>query len=795
MLFLIICSFAFWLRSLVVTTIPPGQFIGNDSYFYYDLAKHISEHGMLPHIDTDRWVPQGRDLSQILPLYAYAVAYTYKAIALVFTNVSLYYVTLYMPVVCFTIGLFGLLIFLYRPFGAFFSCTVGLLLATFPGTIERSVAGFSDRDSWCLMLGILAVVTYLTALRTQTSRWRWFFILASGTITFLGGFSWEGFGVFLLVILCVELWRFLTSITEERLGHYMVWVLTFVPTLYFASPVYRRGEWFATHVASLVLVPPLVLLLLRVLRYLLITKTPFAEKLKPHARTIAFSLTFISLCGVFIYVLSQLDTFATTTVPFNQTPLMQSVAELKAPPLEYWGDQYGMVFIIACFAFILIAVHPGEKLIHFLFAIPLALFTLTTFFREPLDILCGVERCNWLFFFSVAGAVLGFLIIAWRCNENRKNEIVFVAFGVWFVCWTALSRDAIRYQFFIGISFAFLTTVFIQTLSNILSQKIRNSQYTTDTFRQHVSHFLLKNCLACVMLVFLFVYPPASAPARELIRTAKHIRQPIPGITPITNAYKWMTTKLPKDTVVAASWSYGGQLNVLANVKTITDPDHYLPHWIHLYFRHVFCAQSEREALEFLKVHKATHLMLTKDDLFENAKMNSIIGSNQTGDREFQRIRLKILRTSAGKSWRLFEPKNTPFAYIEAPPDIDTTSVVAHLKNGDTVKLPCIAYSDALNKISPLFMEQIENPYGGVLCVYTKHHEYLTLETASYIFPLSWNSLAIKLFMLDNHSEAFEPIYPQKKLPFADIKIWKINYPSDIKKNPKYLETEPPEGY
>ena len=143
MLFLIICSFAFWLRSLVVTTIPPGQFIGNDSYFYYDLAKHISEHGMLPHIDTDRWVPQGRDLSQILPLYAYAVAYTYKAIALVFTNVSLYYVTLYMPVVCFTIGLFGLLIFLYRPFGALFSCTVGLLLATASLDLATETVGVS----------------------------------------------------------------------------------------------------------------------------------------------------------------------------------------------------------------------------------------------------------------------------------------------------------------------------------------------------------------------------------------------------------------------------------------------------------------------------------------------------------------------------------------------------------------------------------------------------------------------------------------------------------------------------
>ena len=794
-LFLIILSFAVWLRCLVVPKIPPGQFIGNDSYFYYDLAKHISEHGSLPHIDVTRWVPHGRDLSQILPFYAYAVTYTYKAIALVFPNVSLYQVTLYTSVVCFAIGFSVICFFLYRAFGMLFSGTVGVLLATLPGTIERSVAGFSDRDSWCLMLGILAIVTYLTSLRAQTSRWQWFFTLASGATMFLGGLSWEGFGVFLLVILCVEIWRFLTSETEERLWHYLIWVLTFVPTLYFASPVYRQGKWFATHVAAFVLVPPLALLILRILRYLLITRTPFARKLKSHARTLALSLTLIYLCGPLIYVLSQLDTFAYTTVPFNQTPFMQFVSELKAPPLEYWRDRYGGIFIVASFAFALTAIHPGEKLRHFLFAIPLTLFTLTVFFQEPLGTLWSFELGNWLFFISVAGTIIGFLLVAWRYNENRQNKFIYVAFGAWFLCWAALSRDAIRYQFFMGVPFAFFTAAFIQTSANMLSQKIRTSQYTTDKFRQHVSHSLLKTSLACTMLALLFFWSLAGAYAKDLFNTAKHIRGPIPGLTPIANAYHWMKTKIPRDAVVAASWNYGGQLNVLADVKTITDPDHYLPRWIHLYFHHVFCAQSEREALEFLKTHSATHLLLTKRDLFENARVYSIIGSDETGDREFQSTRLRILRTPAGKPWRLVELKNTPFAYIEAPSDINATSVVAHLKNGDTVKLPCLAYSDSLNKISPLFMEQIENSYGGVLCVYTKHHEYLTLETASYISSLSWNSLSVKLFMRNKYSEAFVQVYPIDKEDNDNIKVYEIHYPPDIKKNQKYLETQPSEGY
>ena len=272
LLFLSILLFAFWIRSGILPRIPPGQFIGNDSYFYYEQARTISENGKLPEIDTNRWVPHGRDLSQTLPFYSYVLAYTHKALASVFPNVSLYHWVLYVPVLCFCIGLGTLCFFLQKHFGTVFSFCFGILFATFPGTLERSVIGFSDRDNWVLMIGILSVITYLTVLQAETSRKRLFWTLISGFIVFLGGLSWEGFGVFLSVILVVELWRFLTSETENGFGFYAVWVCCFVPTLYLASPAYRNGYGFAAHLAAFVLIPPLALLAMRTLRHLLLVK-------------------------------------------------------------------------------------------------------------------------------------------------------------------------------------------------------------------------------------------------------------------------------------------------------------------------------------------------------------------------------------------------------------------------------------------------------------------------------------------------------------------------------------------
>ena len=63
-------------------------------------------------------------------------------------------------------------------------------------------------------------------------------------------------------------------------------------------------------------------------------------------------------------------------------------------------------------------------------------------------------------------------------------------------------------------------------------------------------------------------------------------------------------------------------LNVFSRVKTITDPDIYIPNWINLYDRYVKRAKSEHACLEFLKTQSATHLMLTPKDLAAPSFLN-----------------------------------------------------------------------------------------------------------------------------------------------------------------------------
>lgn len=232
---------AFWIRVQGSGRIPDGQFTGHDAYLYYWQAEIISENGKLPARDMHRWLPPGRDLGQTLNLYSYALAYVHKLIAVCLPNVSLYDVSLYSPTLCFLIVLGFLCLFLYYTHGLLFSGIVGVLLATLPGTILRSSAGFGDRDSWCFLLAVLATTTYLASLQTRNPRKRIYWTLASGSIVFLGGLSWEAFGLTVAIILTVELWRFCSTEREQNLKVYALWVFLFVPALFLTSLAYRKG--------------------------------------------------------------------------------------------------------------------------------------------------------------------------------------------------------------------------------------------------------------------------------------------------------------------------------------------------------------------------------------------------------------------------------------------------------------------------------------------------------------------------------------------------------------------------
>lgn len=549
-------------------------------------------------------------------------------------------------------------------------------------------------------------------------------------------------------------------------------------------PAYRSGQGYATHLAAFVLIPPLLLFTLRLFRHILITKTSIVDKFRLNARTLAFGLTLISLIGALGYVLAQLNTFASTTVPLSQNRLMQTVSELKAPDYSYWVYLYGNIFSLGSVGLIITTIHNWKK-IGAAFAVPLALFMLTTFGREHFEARVGAHLGNILFFIAIAGCVITFLLVAWKQNKHIENELVYVVFAIWFLIWGALSRGALRYDFYIGPALVFFCAIFIHFLSNAISDKLRHIEPKTDKMKQRILLPLLKMGITLLLLAPLLFWTPAAHTKRTLY-VAKQLRKPTPGDTPVGKTFRWIKSELSDTTVVAASWIYGSQLNVLGGVKTIIDQDHFIQHWIYLYNSDVFCNYKDSEALEFLKTHKATHIMLTQDDIL-NSDVHAFVGNHKNSD-QFKPISLQIKTDKAEKPQRLLTPQHTPFRYIDV---IDWNTVIpdfltAHLKSGQTTTLPYVALFGKQRKTS--LTQKTENQHGGVVFYF---NEQQRLEKAYYIPVAGWHSLAIRLYFLGDLPNIFVPIYPIDGDTTADVKIWEIHYPPNIKENLKSIATKP----
>ena len=771
--FISILLLAFWLRIQGVERILDGQFTGNDAYLYYKQAETIAEYGYLPARDMDRWLPLGRDNGQLLSLFSYAIAYTHK----IFPWCKVYDIQRYLPVACFCFGIGALFLFLARDHGHLFATIVSLLLATLPGSISRSAAGFGDRDAWCWMLGVLAVTSYLYKEQMAPGWRRSLATALSGFIVFLGGLSWEAFGLFVLIILATELWTFCSTNTEQHLKEYLLYLLMFVPWLYLISPAYHSGYGFAKHLFALTIAPPFAVFALRGTRYLLLKHI---ARLRPHARKLACGLTLLAIAAGIAYLFTQADTFETTAFTLRESSLMKSIGELADPDFTYWTLFYGTIFVLGSIGIVLGCRQLG-KLKGLSLGTFLCAFATVTFFSEPLTRWIVNDLCNVLFSTTLALTTLG---IAIACLQKRnsltKNQRTFLLMLVWFLLWSSFARTGIRYSFFMGVPLAYGTAWLLCIAPAPIIQKLKDIKILDPDVREQ----RITAWLAIAVLIPVLFWTPLGGHATRAIQAGDSIRKPLPGTGSLTSALKWIKTTLPENAVIAAHWGDGTQLNILGGVKTITDPDHYLPHWIHLYYRHVFCAQTEKEALEFLKIHQVTHLLLTEGDITKRARDYSALGSDAHRDRFFHCHELERQEMPLGAPYRIVpvpKAKGTPLGSIDiirtAP---QTLLITAKFKGGKQV-------TKTVNKSTSPISVDIEN--GGIVLFFDKQTRF---HKGYYVPPLGWNSLAVKLFFRREHSRAFVPVYPTDDDPNAEVKVWETHYPPDIQSNPEYLKTGVP---
>ena len=346
----------------------------------------------------------------------------------------------------------------------------------------------------------------------------------------------------------------------------------------------------------------------------------------------------------------------------------------------------------------------------------------------------------------------------------------------------------------LGTAIVFFTTLVIHTLAKTLGEKTIRFQFIPTFLKTTRRQAIFTTSIAVASLSLLLFWSPVGAHINRSFSIAQTLRKPLPGDKPIAKTIEWIAQNLEKQHVVAANWAWGYPLHMLGRVKTITDSDHYRPHWIHNFFRHCYAAQSEKEALEYLHTHEATHLMFNNADIIYTNVFSSV-GSNTQRDRYFASQPLAFIKTATGRPQQLSNPEDTPFNQMDADFEEKPYALTAHTKDDQKVILPFVAFIGYYHiEKSP---STVDDKNGGVVLYFDTT---LRLRKAYFLPSVGWNSLIVRLYIREAQSEAFEPVYSQddefrtqRDIWFATAKIWKIHYPRNIKTNPKYLEMKPPE--
>ena len=343
--------------------------------------------------------------------------------------------------------------------------------------------------------------------------------------------------------------------------------------------------------------------------------------------------------------------------------------------------------------------------------------------------------------------------------------------------------------------------------------------YKKNRFRRCLAQCLMLTCLV-TGLVFLVGF----SPFRQFPSYARVSFTQASGgykfITPAMHrAFEWMETHIPQSGVIAASWEHGSFLNLHANRATIIDEEQ-ISYWVHLMNRHVMLGQTEEEALEFLKTHRATHLLITQRDINLLPTLSEL-GSDETYDRRCTIFRFgehveTILTQPAGESFYRYLIPGLK-AKVDEPLQLEERIYPSGAWQVSSVYLQAKHQGQSFPELKSALVEldtgeqvlrlQPEKLFfngrwihqeGNVLpCTLLIH--------ASSNNPSDWGvlylsqrarqSLMIRLYLFNESSEFFKPIYPPTDGPSTnyEARLWEISYPPDVKPNPKYILTQFPD--
>jgi asparagine N-glycosylation enzyme membrane subunit Stt3 len=720
-------------------------------------------------------------------------------------------------------------------------------MSVIPGFIHRTVAGVPEKEPGGIFFMFLSLYLIACAFKEEKLKKSALLGLLAGISTALMGLLWGGVTfLYVAIAFATLLIFFFSNLTKKDVLAYALWVVGFTAILVWFP---RYGLGLFTSSTSGIAYFVLILLITD----LILFNTKLNEKLRLNRikapRKIISFIVLVAAASILLLIAD--PGFISHTAgdvsnyifkPFAMDRLTVTVAENSKPFFDSWiwtgpawlGLAFFWIFILGS---VLLVHDLLEKLklkermlisgLYLLLIIGM-IFSEYSSSKNWLNIfnMNGTSFISMLFFLgSIALFFLVLAVVYSREKELNLDKDLLLVFAVFFFAIFS-ARSAIRLFYFIYPIAPIIAAFFIVRISE-MALTIKG-----DVEKIIVIIFALLVILASVSAFYQF----------EKAAESEVRYQTVPGHYQIQwqNAMSWVRENTPKDAVFAHWWDYGYWVQTMGERATVLDGGNSIAYWDYLMGRHVLTAANETEALEFLKTHKATYLLIDSTDIGKYTAYSSI-GSDKNYDRyswistfslsDTQEKRNETTYIFTGGTWldddliwkgQIYPAKEAGIGAIVVPiktgaienysvGTLGQPSVIISYQNKQTsIPLKCI-YIEG---------KKIEFDVDGIDgCFYTvpsiSENKLSKMGAGLWLSNKLMNSLMVKLYIL-NETENFELVHSENdpiineinskyslNLPglliysnaglIGPLNIWKINYPNNIQENPDYLALQYPE--
>jgi asparagine N-glycosylation enzyme membrane subunit Stt3 len=846
-----------------------------DPFLFLRWAKYIAEHGRLMEYDMMRYSPLGYLTEHEANLGPYMIAYLYKFLHFFDNTISIEFVAIICPVIFFVLATIFFFLFVRRLFANYPSLkrnAIAIIATAFfvsmPSLLHRTTAGVPEKEAGGILLLFFAFYLFIAALQSKNKRNAFIIGLASGLATSLLNITWGGVQlVFLSVEMAMLVYFFLRSITKENYLAFAGWIsaLTFfsgcIP--FFAE---RSGYLIGLLDTRITQIAYFVFFMITV--DLFLTGRIYRKKNFKLPRLI-FSLLLtlgVALIALLLINPSSIINFASELKkqllhPVGTDRIALTVAENNQPYFGTWKGTFRMRYFWLFFAAAVLlfyeAIQKLKRSEKYVLATIYALFLICLIFSRysSESVLNGTSTISqFVYFGGFVIFILSFAAIyfnAYKSKEIQKfkdiNKEIILLLVMFFVVIVS-ARGAVRLFFLL----APVTTILTGFISVDLVDRALRSK---DEIYRVVFWAI------AITIIILIVFPPIpsvksfstlSVFARSTAAEAQGTR---PGYYEMLwqQAMAWVRENTPKDAVFSHWWDYGYWVQTIGERATFLDGGNAYGWWDHQMGRYVLTGQNEQEALEVLKTHNVSYLLIDHTDIGKYPAYSSI-GSDLNYDRyngiptflldegQTQETRdEKLLWYQGGTLFDkdfIWYDKNSKQQYLLPSQSTDAiiAGVIFPLKNTEIDNKTITVAEQPKALVAYKKTTRIDIP----LCYlyYDKLYSYKDkgpcLNAALYIMPRITQSgrginvmpngaalylndkavsaLWVKLYLF-GEGENFQLVHKQPnpiiqqlseqgmQLPdfvyFNDvqgpIKIWKVNYPEDIKVKPEYLNTVYPD--